>query len=185
MAQIAMLAIMAVSALNKGAQERKVKYQEAEGIRDARNRHMAATTAAISEREREKKRMYSRALAVSASSGAGVDDPGMVAIIGDLNAEGEYRILSQLYVGSSEAEGLRHQSEMARVEGEAALEASYMKAATTVMSAYGSYGSMFAAAGSQISSFKNFAYNKLPHGIRAGKSNLGTMDYTTSGVAYG
>jgi hypothetical protein len=142
MAQLAVLAVMALAAVNKGAQQRKVKYQEAEQLRDVRNRSMAATTANISERERDKERMYSRALAVSAASGAGVDDPGLVSVIGDLNAEGEYRILSELYVGSSEAEGIRVESENAMRAGDAALEASYMTAATTVLSSYGNFGSM-------------------------------------------
>jgi hypothetical protein len=143
MAQIAILAVKALAALNQGAQERKLHYQEAEGLRDARNRKMATTTAGIAEAEREKEHMYSRALAVSAASGAGVDDPGMVSLFGDLNAEGEYRILAQLYTGSSEAEGIGHQSLMAMKAGDSALQASYVKAATTVISAFAGDSDMF------------------------------------------
>ena len=143
MAQLAMLVVGVASSLNKGVQTNKVAYGQAEAIRDSKNRNMAATTANISERQREKENMYSRALAVSAASGAGVDDPGIVNLLGDLNAEGEYRILAELYTGSSEAEGLRNDSLMAMRAGDAAQQASYMEAATTVLSAYGSGNNMF------------------------------------------
>ncbi len=137
MAQIAILAVMAIAALNKGAQARKVAYGQAEDYRDARNRSMAATTAAIAGDKIVKERIYSRAIAVSAASGAGVDDPGVINILGDLNAEGDYRIFSQLYTGETEAEGYRVKSENAMKEGDAALNSGYIEAATTVLSAYG------------------------------------------------
>lgn len=137
MAQIAIMAVSAFSALNKGAQARKLKYQQAEGIDAAANRRMAATTADVAEEERKKKFMYSRALAIAAASGGGVDDAGMVALLGDLNAEGEYRVMSKLYVGQEETEGLRFRAEAARREGESALEAGYLNTVTSVISSYG------------------------------------------------
>lgn len=136
MAEIAVVAVMALAALNKGAQERKAAYAKAEAVRDVRNRGMAATTAQISERERQKEQMESRALAVSAASGAGVDDPGIVNLVGDLNAEGEYRILAGLYVGSSEAAGLETEVVANMKAGEAALDAAYVEAAKTVISSF-------------------------------------------------
>lgn len=141
MAQIAVLAVMALSAMNKGAQERKNSYRDAEGLRDAANRRMAAATAEVSEGERLKEQMYSRALAVAAASGGGTD-AGVVNVLGDLNAEGDYRIFSKLYVGADEAEGLRFQSEQAMRSGDAALEAGYVEAAKTVISSYagGAFG---------------------------------------------
>lgn len=137
MAQIAVVAVMALMALNDGAQKRKMKMAESEGLHDAANRKMAATTAKMEEERRLKEHMEGRALAVAAASGAGIDDPTMVNLIGDLNAEGEYRILSALYVGQDEAEGLRQQSMNAFREGQYALQAGYMNAAKTVMSAFG------------------------------------------------
>ena len=133
MAQLAVLAVMAVSALNKGAQERKQAYAEAEGLRDAANRTKAAATAEVSQGQRLKEHMYSRALLVSAASGGGTD-AGVVNILGDLNAEGDYRIYSKLYVGADEATGLQYQSEQAMKAGDAAQQASYVSAAKTVIS---------------------------------------------------
>ena len=137
MAQIALMAVGSLAALNRGAQARKLKYQQAEGLDAAANRRMAATTADVAEEERTKKFMYSRALAIAAASGGGVDDAGMVALLGDLNAEGEYRVMSKLWVGQEEAEGLRFRATAARREGENALEAGYLNAATTVISSFG------------------------------------------------
>jgi len=182
MAQLAVLALSTYSALNKGKQIRESKYQEAENLLDARNRSMVATTANISEREREKQLMYSRALAVSAASGAGVDDPGMVSVLGDLNAEGEYRILAELYTGSSEAEGLRVQSENALRAGDAATKASYISAATTVLSEYGNYGEIFGEAKDAFTKFKNSTWDKFRLG-RQQKSigDLGSSDLYVGG----
>lgn len=134
MAAIAAIAVMSLLALNEGAQKRKMKMQEAEGLTEAANRKMAATSAKMEEAKEVKERMESRALAVAAASGGGIDDPTMVNLIGDLNAEGEYRVLSTLYVGQDEAEGLRAQAEARSREGEAALNTGYVNAAKTVMS---------------------------------------------------
>jgi hypothetical protein len=136
MAQIAVMAVMAVAALNEGAQKRKIKYQEAQGLTEAGHRQMAATSAEVAEERRIKERVEGRAISVAAASGAGIDDPTMVNLIGDLNAEGEYNVLARLYAGSDQAEGLYQQSNVARREGEMALQQGYMKALTTVMSSY-------------------------------------------------
>lgn len=136
MAQIAVIAVMALMALNEGAQKRKQHVAAAEGLSDAANREMAATTADMAEATTEKKKMESRAIAVAAASGGGIDDPTIVNLIGDLNAEGEYNVMARLYVGEDKAEGLRQSSYEQRAEGEAALNAGYMKAATTVMSLF-------------------------------------------------
>jgi len=137
MAQIAIVAVMALMALNEGAQKRKQLVAKADAFSDAANRRNAAMTAEMAEEIKNKLRMESRAIAVAAASGAGVDDPTIVNLIGDLNAEGEYRVMSRLYVGEDEAEGLRQQSYAATREGEAALNAGYVGAVKSVMSLWG------------------------------------------------
>jgi hypothetical protein len=136
MAQLAVVAVMAVSSIYKGMKTQEAAYEQADFVRDARNRSMAGTTARIGELERDKELMYSRALAASAASGAGIDDPGLVKLFGDLNAEGEYRVMAELYTGSSEAEGLRVQSRNLMSEGDAAHKAGWINAATTVLTSY-------------------------------------------------
>lgn len=134
MAAIGMVALGAFTALNKGAQASKLKYQDAQYLREASHRRMASTTADVAEQQRKKELIHSRAMAVAAASGGGVDDPGMVSLIGDLNAESEYNVLATLYTGSQEALGLTHQSEQAMREGDAAVQSSYLSAVTTVLS---------------------------------------------------
>lgn len=154
MAQIAILAVMAVAALNEGAQKRKMQYQKGQFLTEAGHRQMAATSAEVAEAEREKERVQGRAVSVAAASGGGVDDPTVVNLIGDLNAEGTYRMMAKLYAGSDEALGIYNEAEMARREGDAALQAGYVKAAKTVMSSYGSFGAMGAEASSQFGAMK-------------------------------
>jgi hypothetical protein len=184
MAQIAILAVTAIMALNEGAQKRKLKYAEAQGITEAGHRKMAATTAEMAEKIAEKERMEGRALSLAAASGGGIDDPTVVNLIGDLNAEGEYRVMSRLYVGSSEATGMYHSAEMARKEGEFALEQGYVKAATTVMSQYGNFGAMGAEAKQQWGSVKGKArglYDSFMHKRREARSLTGTSMEGTAG----
>ncbi len=136
MAQIAVIAVMLAAGLYKGGQAKEAKDREAVGLEDAANRRLGAAHREAAEEERNKEFIYSRALAVSAASGGGTSDPGMVALFGDLNAEGEYRIPARLYAGEDEAEGLRYRAEVARREGKAALEAGAVEGATSAVSAY-------------------------------------------------
>lgn len=145
MAQLAVAAVMVVGSLYKGAQEKKLKEEEAVGYRQAANRRMAAATREMAEEERNKETMYSRALAVAAASGGGTQY-GVTKILADLNAEGEYRIFSRLWSGEDEAEGLRFRADQAEREGDAAVQASYINAVTSAVSAYNSFGSAPSAA---------------------------------------
>jgi len=129
-----------MSSLNRGSQIRKQKYQEAEAYRDASMRRMAATTREAAEERRKKERMHSRAIAVSAASGAGVDDPSVVAALGDLNAEGEYRVLSTLWSGQDAAAGLQFRSEAARREADTALDIGFMGGVNSAFATYNAFG---------------------------------------------
>ena len=171
MAQVAILAVSAWSAMNKGAQDRKLGYQEAQGLREASMRKMAATTAEVGENQRERDHIESRAIALAAFQGGGVDDPSIQALLGDLNAEGEYRILARLYVGADAAQGLQYASEQAMRAGDAALNAGYLKAATTVLSSYGS--DIWGGGKAPV----------LTHAQRAARANLGTMDFSPTSAA--
>lgn len=139
MAEIAVVAVMAVGALYKGQQEKKLKEQEAKGYQEAATRRLAAASREVSEEERNKEFMYSRALAVSAASGGGTGN-GVTKLLSDLNAEGMYRMMSRLWVGQDEAEGLRFRAEQAEREGDAAVKASYINAVTSVVSTGSGFG---------------------------------------------
>lgn len=140
MAELAIAGTAFAGSAIKGFKTRKMKQQEQAALMDAKNRNMAVTTREIAEEQRKKEFMYSRALAVAAASGAGVDDPGMVALFGDLNAEGEYRVLSKLWSGQNEAEAMNFRAEAARREGDAAFEAGLINGVTSALSSYSSLG---------------------------------------------
>jgi hypothetical protein len=142
---------MAVSKMAKGSQERKLKYAESQALRDASMRKAAATTAQVSEGQREQEYLESRAVALAAFQGGGVDDPSVQQLIADVSAEGEYRVLSKLYTGMGEAAGIQFASEQAMKAGDIALQRGYMEAIKTVLSSYGSFGAMGASAGAAFS----------------------------------
>lgn len=125
---------MFVAGAYKGLQERKAKNKEAQAYLDASGRRMAAATRDIAEESRKKEMMYGRAIAVSASSGGGVDTATVVNLLGDLNAEGEYRMMSAMYMGQEEAAGLTYRADAARREGDAAFTAGLINGVTSAIS---------------------------------------------------
>lgn len=141
MAQLAIVAAIGTfaSQLYKGKQIEKLKEREAQGLEEAAKRRLAVSHREAAEERRKKEFIYSRALAVAAASGGGTKDQGIVALFGDLNAEGEYRILSALYTGQNEAEGLLFRAEAARREGKAARDASRVTAITSGISTYAAF----------------------------------------------
>ncbi len=150
----------------------KRKIAETLALREAKNRSMAATTREMAEEQRNKEFMHSRALALAAASGGGTGDPGMVKVLSDLNAEGEYRIMSRLWSGQDRAEGLIHEAEEAKKEGDSAITAGIVNAVSSAASAYagggGSFGGSAAAAGAGASGATSVRYTRkalrLPSG---------------------
>jgi len=140
MAQLAAVALVGFSHAYKGYQVRKQKEDESQALRDASMRRMAATTREVAEERRKKERMHSRAIAVSAASGAGVDDPSVVAALGDLNAEGEYRVLSTLWSGQDAAAGLQFRSEAAQREADSAFDIGMVNAVSSMFSTNAAFG---------------------------------------------
>jgi hypothetical protein len=122
----------------KGYQAKKLKEEEARGLQEAATREMAITSREMAEEIRNKELMHSRAIAVAGLSGAGTD--GLTKLLGDLNTEGEYRIMSVLWNGQNEAEGLIYRAEAAQREGKAAQTAGWIDGITSAISAYNQMG---------------------------------------------
>ena len=68
--------------------------------------------ALASEQRRQGRLLSSRALAVAAASGAGAGDPTVENIIGDIGAEGEFRALSEMFIGEERARGLEMEADL-------------------------------------------------------------------------
>ncbi len=124
---------MLVAGAYKGYQAKKLKEEEAQGYRDAAGRQMAITSREMQEEIRNKELMHSRAIAVAGISGAGTD--GITKLLGDLNTESEYRVMSTLWNGQNEAEGLQYRAEAAEREGKAAQTAGIIDGITSSVSA--------------------------------------------------
>lgn len=158
MAQLAVGAVMLVGSLYKGAEEKKLLDEQAEGLDAAAMRTMAATSREVDHGQREKEIMHSNALATAAASGAGTGH-GMVKLLADLNAEGIYRMMSTLWSGRNEAEGLQYQAEQARSAGDSAVTASYITGVTSALSAYSGMG----------------GFDKAPSAAAAGAKGSGAL----------
>lgn len=108
-------------------QERQAKAAQAEAQREA-----------IYERKRAQ-HLQSRARAVAAASGGSVSDPTVQNILGDIEDEGEFRALSALYSGDSDAALAKYAAGTTRREGRAARRGSYLNASSTILSGASSF----------------------------------------------
>lgn len=114
------------------AEDKAAKFQAAQMQQQAGQERAAGQREAIDER-RKARLAESRALAVSAASGAGASDPTVLDIMGDLESEGEYRALTALYNGEERARGLESGAAAKRFEGATAKRAGYMKGGATIL----------------------------------------------------
>lgn len=87
------------------------------------------------EQRRQARLVESRGLAVAAASGGGADDPTVVNLLANVAGEGEYRALTALYNGESDARGLESEADARRKEAKNVKRASYFKAASSLLSA--------------------------------------------------
>lgn len=158
--QLAVAAVMFVASAYKGKQQQKLKIQEETAYREAADRRMAAATAEAAEERRKKEFMYSRALAVAGAQSGRTSDPGITTLLADLNAEGDYRVLSTIWAGQNEAEGLRFRAEAARREGDAAWTAGLVNGVTSAVSAYAGMGGKFGGFSQSAQMSKGMAASK-------------------------
>ncbi len=130
---------------------KKSKYHDrrAAEFRKAKNRRMAAATREMAEERRKQEYIQSRAVAVAAASGGGTG-AGVVKIFADLAAEGEYRVMSRLWQGQNDAEGILAS---ARAEEKASNDAITMGIVKTITSAF----SAFMSAGGTMPTFGDTA----------------------------
>ena len=142
MAFVAAVAAGGASAY-KAWQTKKFKEDEAAAYDEAGRRVMAAGTRDFQEEKRKREYVHSRALAVAAASGGGVDTPSMVKVLSDLQAEGKYRQFAQLWRAQNDAEGLYFRADAAQREADAALTVGLINTVTSAFSAYAGAGGSF------------------------------------------
>lgn len=95
----------AATVLSVLSNERAAK-SDAKQLRYQAGQTRASSQRAAAEERRRARLLDSRARAVAAKSGAGVSDPTVVNLRGDIEARGEYNALSRMYEGETEAGSL-------------------------------------------------------------------------------
>ena len=139
MAQLA-LAAKVYSGIRGGNEAKKRGDLDARELRKRANARRAAGHREAEEEQRNAELAYSRALAIAAASGGGVSDPGVVKIFADLQAEGDFRVLSRLYAGEDEAQGIEYRADVAQREGRARRKLSRYGALSEAVSFAERYG---------------------------------------------
>lgn len=102
----------------------------------------AGSTRATSQRSaneelRQSRLVGSRALALAAASGAGASDPTVMNLIASIAGEGQYRSLTELYNGNTEAVGYEDQADANRRAAKAVKTAGYVGAGATILGGVG------------------------------------------------
>jgi hypothetical protein len=95
----------------------------------------ASSQRAAAEERRRGRYTSSRALALAAASGGGADDPSIINNLADIEGEAEYRALTAMYEGETEAQGKEAQAKANRRGARATKKAGFLKAAGTILSA--------------------------------------------------
>lgn len=120
--------------IGANAEARELRRQAAQLEAAAGQDRASSQRAAIDER-RKGRYAGSRAMALAAASGGGADDPNVVNTIADIEGESEYRALTALYEGETEAQGKEAQAKANRRGARATKTAGLLNAAGSILSA--------------------------------------------------
>jgi len=74
------------------------------------------------EDKRQAELIASRAVAVAAAGGGGVNDPTVINLLEDIEAEGAYRAAVAMYEGESQADKIRYEGQLEEIAGESAYD---------------------------------------------------------------
>jgi len=115
-----------LAAKQGAAQQQALNYQAQQQEMQAGQERAAAQRNAYG-RRKEARLVASRGQAVAAASGGGALDPTVVNLLGDVEAEGEYQALMEMYGGEQSARNLESGATLNRYEGQQAYAAGQAK----------------------------------------------------------
>lgn len=130
--------ITALGQLQEGGQAQAEGLIEANQYEAAGRAEMANAGARAAEDRRQAALVASRAKAIAAASGGGVTDTTAQTQIGNIEGEGEYRALLDMYQGKQKSNYDQAEADAARRMGNQARKASRYRAAATVLDSLGS-----------------------------------------------
>lgn len=136
-------AVSAIGQAKAGKEAKQDAYNQAAQLDDQANLVKADAQRQAIEERRQASRAASRALAVAGASGAGALDPTVQTITSRIEGEGEYRALSRLFNGDSEAANLKDQAAATRRTGKAQQRAGRYAAVSTVLSSGSDFASKY------------------------------------------
>lgn len=110
-------AMQASAAREAGKAGQEMKELEAQNYEAQAVQSVASAQREMLNERRRKELVVSRAQALAAFGGGGVNDPTVQNIIGDLEGEGAYREAIALYQGEEEARKLEYAAGLSRLEG--------------------------------------------------------------------
>lgn len=122
--------IMSVVSNERGASS------DARQLRTQAGQTRATSQRAANEERRRGRLLESRARALAAKSGAGVTDPTVIKLMDELSAEGEYRALTRMYEGETEAQSME-------LEARERKRASRGKSISTLLSGASTFASKY------------------------------------------
>lgn len=104
----------------QGKAQQEADYLAAAQMEQNAGQDQAAGQRNAQNAQRQSELIQSRALAVAGASGAGMSDPTIVKIMGDLAKEGQLAVDTQLYQGDEAARQGRFAAKVKRYEGDQA-----------------------------------------------------------------
>lgn len=166
------------AAAEGAAQQQALNYQARQKEVQAGQERAAAQRNAIG-RRKEAELASSRGLAVAAASGGGAMDPTVVDLLGDIEGEGEYRALMEMYGGEQAGRNLESGASLNRYEGQMAYAAGQAK----------KKNSRYVAAGQAASGIGSAAYMGYKAGMfgggGAGKTILDDTNFASMWHSFG
>lgn len=130
--------VSAVGQIAAGQQQKAMADYQAQQLDQQAKDRMAVATRDAEQEAKKKDALLSRQTALAASSGGGVQNQSVLKLLEDTEAQGTFNANSAIYGGQSDASGLRSQAAVSRAEGKAAQTGSYLGAAGTLISGFGS-----------------------------------------------
>lgn len=128
--------------LSSRAQAKQLKNEAAQLEAQALTERATSQRESIEQR-RNARFAQSRALALSAASGASASDRSIETIISDIAGEGEYRALTALYNGEEQASSMEMQAKARRKEAKNAKVAGMISALGTILEGGSSIASRY------------------------------------------
>lgn len=124
---------------DQGEAERQAAYYKAQ-----QEERRAMEERAVHQREALRKRKDTRyaqstlqARAAASGAGAGIDDPSIISLASEVEQEGEYQALSQMWIGETRARTREDQATLDRYVGDQRKRAADQRATATIIGGIG------------------------------------------------